>query len=197
MTTIIPDSRNKIRIVVIMSLVYMIESFLSRSPGVCPSRIDTSTAICILRGKKQRHKQIPILSKRKTTTPSMTCDPTSSKSETDPALSLCRPAPRQKVYAQPTRGENIEMLRLRQRVDRLEKAISRVASAIIFADDVALNERAAYAIGNIYLDASLTSSRSLRLLRHEVQKALLDACISVTVPENHWNIHDIIDELDK
>lgn len=93
-----------------------------------------------------------------------------------------------------TRHENLCVRRLSGRVQRLELALAAVCSAVLYADDVAWSERAVAAAGDVYLDASLLSSRQPRLLRRSLLRAMTQHGIVETPPETHWQYRDILDE---
>lgn len=94
-----------------------------------------------------------------------------------------------------TRAEGMEMRRLSARVQTLENAISALCSSIVFADDVALSERTAHGIGDVYLDASLSNSRKTRLLRVGVMTLASEHGIRIVPPPTHWHKRDIIAEI--
>jgi len=60
------------------------------------------------------------------------------------------------------------VLRLERRVTQLNAMIEDLCSALLHCDDVALMERNARGMGEIYLDASFASTRRPRVLREEV-----------------------------
>ena len=66
------------------------------------------------------------------------------------------------------RAMETRVLRLERRVTQLNAMIEDLCSALLYCDDVALMERNARCMGEIYLDASLTSIRRPRVLRQEV-----------------------------
>ena len=79
------------------------------------------------------------------------------------------------VVAAPTSASELEacaretrVLRLERRVTQLNAMIEDLCSALLYCDDVALMERNARCMGEIYLDASFTSIRRPRVLRQEV-----------------------------
>jgi hypothetical protein len=84
-----------------------------------------------------------------------------------PVLSSVAPA----LLSSPvTDGQAMEtrVLRLERRVSQLNAMVEDLCSAIVYCDDVALMERNARCMGEIYLDASFTSIRRPRVLRQEV-----------------------------
>ena len=95
-----------------------------------------------------------------------------------------------------TRHENLCVRRLSGRVDRLEKALAAVCSAVLHADDVALSERAAAAVGDVYMDASLATSRNPRMLRRSLLQVMARHGIVNTPPETHWHYKHIFDDPD-
>jgi len=64
------------------------------------------------------------------------------------------------------------VLRLQRRVTQLTAMIEDLCSALLYCDDVALMERNARGMGEIYLDASFTSIRRPRVLRQEVMQMM-------------------------
>jgi len=66
------------------------------------------------------------------------------------------------------RALETRVLRLERRVTQLNAMLEDLCSALLYCDDVALMERNARCIGEIYLDASFTSIRRPRVLRQEV-----------------------------
>jgi len=64
------------------------------------------------------------------------------------------------------------VLRLERRVTQLNAMIEDLCSALLYCDDVALMERNARCMGEIYLDASFTSIRRPRVLRQEVAEIM-------------------------
>lgn len=95
-----------------------------------------------------------------------------------------------------TRHENLCVRRLSGRVDRLEKALAAVCSSVIHADDVALSERNAAAVGDIYMDAGLATSRNPRMLRRSLLQVMARHGIVNTPPETHWHYKHIFDDPD-
>lgn len=59
--------------------------------------------------------------------------------------------------------------RLANRVSVLEDTLAAVFSCLLHCDDIALLERQASAIGDIYLDSGFTSTRKPRMLRQEIK----------------------------
>jgi len=58
---------------------------------------------------------------------------------------------------------------LSRRVGVLENTMSEVLSCLLYCDDIALLERQASYIGDIYLDSGFTSTRKPRMLRPELR----------------------------
>ena len=67
-----------------------------------------------------------------------------------------------------SRALETRVLRLERRVTQLNAMIEDLCSALLHCDDVALMERNARSMGEIYLDASFASTRRPRVLRDEV-----------------------------
>ena len=59
---------------------------------------------------------------------------------------------------------------LARRVSMLETTLAAVFSSLLHCDDVALLERQASGIGDIYLDSGFTSTRKPRMLRPELRR---------------------------
>lgn len=95
-----------------------------------------------------------------------------------------------------TRHENICIRRLTAKVTRLENALSSLLSAIVHADDVALNERMSYKMGRVYKDAHLQSSRRPRMLRQSVQNVANMYNIWIHPVETNWIHEDIMAEVE-
>lgn len=94
-----------------------------------------------------------------------------------------------------TRHENICIRRLTAKVTRLENAISSLLSAIVHADDIALNERFSYKMGRVYKDAHLQSSRRPRMLRQNVQNVANMYNIWVQPIATNWIHEEIMAEI--
>lgn len=95
-----------------------------------------------------------------------------------------------------TRHENLCLRRLSARMHTLERVLAGVSSAIMSADDVAFGERRATSMGEVYLDASLTTARRPRWLRRSIQEVLDKHSFPANHPETHWHARDIVEELD-
>jgi len=63
-------------------------------------------------------------------------------------------------------------MRLERRVSALESTLHDVCSALVMSDDVALMERQAVSIGDIYRDWSFNTARRPRVLRQEIMRAM-------------------------
>lgn len=113
------------------------------------------------------------------------------------AYLMPKPIPVPPCRANHTRHENLCVRRLSGRVQRLELALAAVCSAVLYADDVAWSERAVAAAGDVYLDASLLSSRRPRMLRNSLLRVMTQHGIAQIPPETHWQYRDILDELQK
>lgn len=96
-----------------------------------------------------------------------------------------RCVPRVREYL--TRQDRLELKRYEKRIERLEKTIEDMCSAIIHADDVALLEREGSKIGAIYMDSNLSKSRNPRILRRTLMETILKHQFVVRPPENHWH----------
>jgi hypothetical protein len=96
-----------------------------------------------------------------------------------------------------TRHENLCVRRLTARVNSLEKTLAAVCSAVIFADDLAFNERAAHAMGDVYMDAHLQTSRRPRWLRRSMQDVVTEHNLPLLPPQNHWHHRDLFHELER
>ena len=94
-----------------------------------------------------------------------------------------------------TRHENICMRRLTAKVTRLESALSGLLSAIVHADDIALNERLSFKMGRVYKDADMQSSRRPRMLRQSVQNVANMYNIGIKPVETNWFPEDIMSEI--
>lgn len=116
--------------------------------------------------------------------------------ETEARGELPKPIrPIQYCSSNSTRHENICMRRLSNKVTMLEKTISSLLSAIVYADDIALNERLSIQMGRVYKDADLQSSRSPRMLRQSVQNIANAYHLYIAPSENNWIPQDILSEI--
>lgn len=80
---------------------------------------------------------------------------------------------------------------------KLENALAAVCSAVIHADDTALNERTSQGMGDVYLDATLSTSRRPRWLRRSMQEVATNYNLPLMPPQTYWHKKDIVEELDK
>ena len=87
-----------------------------------------------------------------------------------------------------TRHDNLCVRRLEGRVLRLEKALAAVCSAVLYADDVALAERSASGMGDVYFDSTLVTSRRPRYLRRSLLAVMQEHGIADIPPPTHWTI---------
>ena len=78
---------------------------------------------------------------------------------------------------------------------KLETVLAGISAAIMSADDVAFGERRATSMGEVYLDASLTTARRPRWLRRSIHDILTKHNFPSDLPETKWHHRDIVDEL--
>jgi hypothetical protein len=88
----------------------------------------------------------------------------------DPEVS---PRPTRLTFRASTDADiDTRLMRLERRVASIESTLHDVCSSIVMSDDVALMERQALCIGDIYRDGSFNTARRPRVLRQEVLRAM-------------------------
>jgi len=71
-----------------------------------------------------------------------------------------------------SRALDTRVVRLERRVTQLNAMIEDLCAALLHCDDVALMERNARSMGEIYLDASFVATRRPRVLREELMQVM-------------------------
>jgi len=79
-----------------------------------------------------------------------------------------------------------QILRLQRQLHGLESMVHGLCATLLHCDDVALMERQAQGIGDIYLDSGFGSSRRPRMLRQEIGVLMLKYNISVYPLQHSW-----------
>jgi len=77
-----------------------------------------------------------------------------------------------RVTTNAERETDTRLMRLERSVSALECTLHDVCSALVMSDNVALMERQALAIGDIYCDGSFNTARRPRVLRQEIMRAM-------------------------
>jgi hypothetical protein len=63
---------------------------------------------------------------------------------------------------------DLRVMKLERKIGGLESVVTELCSALLYCDDVALMERHARQVGDIYLDADFSTIRRPRMLRQEL-----------------------------
>jgi len=76
------------------------------------------------------------------------------------------------LFQQAERDTDTRVMKLERRVGGLENVVVKLCSALLYCDDVALMERQARRVGDIYLDADFETIRRPRMLRQELMSMM-------------------------
>jgi len=90
----------------------------------------------------------------------------------DPEITPRPTRPTFRVTTDAERDIDTRIMRLERRLCSIESTLHDVCSSIVMSDDVALMDRQALCIGDIYRDGSFNTVRRPRVLRQEVMRAM-------------------------
>jgi len=97
----------------------------------------------------------------------------SSKGSEQPVAESCMDGDtRIRRLQQAERDTDTRVMKLERTVCGLENIVVELCSALMYCDDVALMERQARRVGDIYLDADFETIRRPRMLREEVMSMM-------------------------
>jgi len=85
-----------------------------------------------------------------------------------------------------TPSDDVRLLRMERRLKVVEQALADVCGALVYSDDLALLEREACRMGQVFLDGGFNSSRTPTLLRRQLLRVLAERNMVATPPMHAW-----------